>query len=99
MKKSRTNRARRKSSAELYSAVSQSCTLRGAGTFGFPFDSPSALRGSFVQSADCKSAIQQITNLRYLVFIAQSYTLLYGRVALCAALQRAVPPPVRNPEL
>jgi len=46
-------------SAELHSAVSQNCILRGV--------SQSEPAGTCRRPADWKSAIQQIENLRYLV--------------------------------
>ena len=51
-------RARRGRSAELHSAVPQVCNLRSAGTKSTP---PVSQRPT-----DCKSAIQQIENLRYI---------------------------------
>ena len=50
-------RAHRRRSAELHSAVSQVCNLRGVEvTRAFL---------KFQRPADCKSAIQQVANLRY----------------------------------
>lgn len=47
----------RRRSAELYSAVSQTCSLRSVKRIG--------IAGIFAASAECNPAIQQIGNLRY----------------------------------
>gem|GEM_PF-5590928 len=62
MKLNRSRKVRRSGtpqpcSAELHSAVSQICNLLTARRFGACRD--------FGRAADCKSAIQQIENLRY----------------------------------
>ena len=46
-----------RSSAELNSAVSQTCSLRRA--------EPTRVAGPFGTPAECNSAIQQVKNLRY----------------------------------
>jgi len=56
-------------SAELNSAVSQVCNLRGAGQFGRCLSWP--------PSAECNSAIRQIENLRYVFGASGCHALLH----------------------